>query len=370
MKWEMVKLGELCKFQYGNSLIKENRKETGTYPVYGSNGIVGFHDTYLVEKPCLIIGRKGSVGAVHYSETPCFPIDTTYYIVPEGIDIKYLYYQIKTLDLGSLEKSTSIPGLNRNDAYQKEIPLPPLTTQKRIAEILDKADALRQKDQALLRKYDELAQAVFMDMFGDPEKNVKKWEVKRIVDLCNEVVDCPHSTPIHTSIPTEYPCIRTSEMKNGKIKWSSMKYVDEQGYNERISRLKPQKDDIIYAREGTFGEAVLVPENCNMCLGQRTMLFRINRTICIPEFFWFQINTDYLYKQALKKTNGSTVGHINVKDIKEFNVIVPPINIQLSFTTYLTNILAQSNLLSIQCNHSESLFQSLLQKAFMGELVS
>ncbi|MDZ7763789.1 MAG: restriction endonuclease subunit S [Melioribacteraceae bacterium] len=80
--WSWVKLGDVCEFVYGKGLPKRNRNEQGSFPVYGSNGIVGFHDSYLIEGPCLIVGRKGAAGEVHISNKNCWPIDTTYYIQP------------------------------------------------------------------------------------------------------------------------------------------------------------------------------------------------------------------------------------------------------------------------------------------------
>ena len=77
--WPMVELGKVCVFEYGKPLKKEDRRD-GKYPVFGSNGIVGYHDEYLVRGPFIIIGRKGTAGAVNYSEKNGFPIDTTFYV--------------------------------------------------------------------------------------------------------------------------------------------------------------------------------------------------------------------------------------------------------------------------------------------------
>jgi type I restriction enzyme S subunit len=135
--WELVKLGEIFEFNYGKSLVKSTRSE-GEYFVYGSNGVIGSHLEYLVNQPCLIIGRKGSIGEIHYSENPCWPIDTTYYINKfYDQPVKYWFYQLKFLNLVKLDRATAIPGLNRNDSYEIQIPLPPLNEQKRIVEKIE-----------------------------------------------------------------------------------------------------------------------------------------------------------------------------------------------------------------------------------------
>jgi type I restriction enzyme, S subunit len=133
LNWAVTKLGILFELEYGKGLTKKDRVESGTYPVYGSNGIVGYHDKYLVEGPVLIVGRKGAAGAISYSSGSCWPIDTTYFVrESECIDIKFSYYLLKSLNLAKHEKSTAIPGLNRNDAYDETVFLPPLNEQKRI----------------------------------------------------------------------------------------------------------------------------------------------------------------------------------------------------------------------------------------------
>lgn len=136
--WINTSVGEICDFEYGKALKQDIRNEDGPYHVYGSNGVVGNHDQYIIEGPCVIVGRKGAAGAVHYSNLNCWPIDTTYFIRKiENINIKFLYYQLSNLNLASLEKSTAIPGLNRNDAYEKIFRLPPLNEQNRIVDKLD-----------------------------------------------------------------------------------------------------------------------------------------------------------------------------------------------------------------------------------------
>ena len=131
-EWQEVRLGDVCAFEYGKPLKKENRRD-GSYPVFGSNGIVGYHDSYLVKAPFIVVGRKGSAGAVNFSNKDGFPIDTTFYIQSsDKINLRFLYLNLMSLNLGSVNEQSAVPGLNRNDAYKLKIPLPPLAEQKRI----------------------------------------------------------------------------------------------------------------------------------------------------------------------------------------------------------------------------------------------
>ncbi|MGA7935387.1 MAG: restriction endonuclease subunit S [Kovacikia sp.] len=131
--WVSTKFGDVFEFEYGKALRKSDRAETGQYPVFGSSGMVGYHDEYLVESPALIVGRKGSVGEVFISEQNFWAIDTTYFVrVPSEINFRFAYYLFIFLNLARLDKSTAIPGLNRNDAYELDIQIPPRNEQDRI----------------------------------------------------------------------------------------------------------------------------------------------------------------------------------------------------------------------------------------------
>ncbi len=131
--WISCRLGDLLTFEYGKSLTKSARSGNGEYPVFGSSGVVGLHDAYLVEGPVIIVGRKGAAGSVCYSEANCWPIDTTYYIRSgQFLNSKFVYYLLRSLNLAKLETSTAIPGLNREKAYDEIVVLPPLAEQHRI----------------------------------------------------------------------------------------------------------------------------------------------------------------------------------------------------------------------------------------------
>lgn len=136
--WELVLLGDIVSAQYGKALTEKSRLDSGPYNVVGSSGVVGKHNEFLVETPCIVIGRKGSVGAVHLMSAPSWPIDTTYFVFPpDGLQTKYLYYLLGSLNLARLDKSTAIPGINRGDLYRTQIPLAPVAEQIRIVEKLE-----------------------------------------------------------------------------------------------------------------------------------------------------------------------------------------------------------------------------------------
>lgn len=151
--WASAKLGDVLSLEYGSALPAKVRSNEG-FPVYGSNGIVGLHEEALIEGPAIIVGRKGSFGEVTWSDENCWAIDTTYYVRPKGAhDLKFLYYLLLNSGLKKLNRSTTIPGLNREDAYKVKFLLPPVSEQPRIVAQLD---AVMQKLEASQERLDKL----------------------------------------------------------------------------------------------------------------------------------------------------------------------------------------------------------------------
>ena len=164
-QWEVRPFRYVCRLAYGESLASEAR-EDGDIPVFGSNGIVGQHDTPNTLAPAIVVGRKGSHGEVNFSEVEAFAIDTTYFIDARyaTTDLRWLYYVLLRADLADVSKDSAIPGLSRDDAYAKALPLPPLDEQRAIAAYLDREteriDALVAKKRLLIERLEEYRSAL------------------------------------------------------------------------------------------------------------------------------------------------------------------------------------------------------------------
>ena len=130
------------QLEYGENLPAPKRSGTGEYFVYGSNGIVGTHDAYLTKEPAIIVGRKGSAGALNIASGPSWTTDVAYFVCPPSdLDLRFTYYLLSALNLEELGKGIK-PGLSRKEAYALPITLPPLTEQKRIVAKVDELMAL------------------------------------------------------------------------------------------------------------------------------------------------------------------------------------------------------------------------------------
>ena len=294
----------------------------------------------------------------------------------DEIECHFLHLQLYKLYLDGVTKqmqsaTTGIHNLDFDQFKDLSIGIPPLSEQKRIVKFLDeefsKIDTLETNAETNLRNARQLFKAGLEKTFQG--KNF--WEKMLLEDVCSNIVDCPHSTPKKVSYQTNYPCIRTSELKCGEIDWKSMQYLDEKEYKKRIARLEPKENDIVYGREGTFGDAVLLPNTHRFSLGQRTMLFRPDLNFVIPRFLLLSIISPYVYKQAQEKNNGCGVGHVNVGDIKKFNVFIPPLSVQKEIVARLDKL--SENVKRLEANYKQiiancdELKKSILKKTFEGE---
>ena len=166
-----VLLGDIIELVYGKSLPQRSRV-SGRFPVFGSNGQVDMHNKYLVGGPGIIVGRKGSVGEVIWSKQDFWPIDTTYYVKLKNPDddLRYWYYVLKTLGLNKLNSHSAIPGLNRDVAYIKQVPLRSTLEQEKIANILGSLDEKIELNRRMNETLEQLGQALFRHYFVDKAK--------------------------------------------------------------------------------------------------------------------------------------------------------------------------------------------------------
>ena len=208
--WEWVRLGSVLSLEYGAALPEKERLP-GSIPVYGSNGIVGFHTSALVSEPSLIVGRKGSVGAINISLVPFWPIDTSYFVTPpRGIELHFAFHLLRSLGLAKHDKATAIPGINRNDVYAEIVGLPPLAEQSRIVtrveELMRLCDALQAKGQLEAAQHAQLVSTLLgtLTASATPEELAAHWQrVARHFDLLldrPEAIDALEQTLLQLAV--------------------------------------------------------------------------------------------------------------------------------------------------------------------------
>ncbi|EDN7241764.1 restriction endonuclease subunit S [Salmonella enterica] len=180
--WEWVRFGSIYEMEYGNNLPQEKRSNSGEYNVYGSNGIVGTHNEACIKSPCIVIGRKGSAGALNLSEqAACWVTDVAYSTIPpSAMNLEFVFVQFHTLGLDTLGKGIK-PGLNRNDAYNLTIAIPPQSEQKAIVskvnELMSLCDQLEQHSLTSLDAHQQLVETLLTTLTNsqNADELAKNW---------------------------------------------------------------------------------------------------------------------------------------------------------------------------------------------------
>jgi type I restriction enzyme, S subunit len=163
-RWQKLKWGDLATLEYGKGLRGYQTAKL-KYPVYGTNGQIGWYDTALCKRPGIIIGRKGAYRGVHLSKTPFYVIDTAFYLnlLSDDVDLTWAYYQLINFDINNLDSGSAIPSTSREAFYQIPVLLPPLPTQHKIASILSAYDDLIENNTRRIAILEEMAQSLYRE---------------------------------------------------------------------------------------------------------------------------------------------------------------------------------------------------------------
>ncbi|HBC9919239.1 TPA: restriction endonuclease subunit S, partial [Escherichia coli] len=328
----MVKLGDVINVHYGKALKADQRVSNGSVHVFGSSGIVGNHDKTLCSYPTIIIGRKGSVGAITWAPDGGWIIDTAYYVEIKDnnkLDLRYLFYILSGIDLTKKMITTSIPGLNRDDLYDTFIKLPPFEEQKRIVDLLDKAEGIRQKREQAIKLADDFLRATFATMYGNPITNPKKWPVH----LMGEIIEFKGGNQ-----PPKSDFI--FEPKQGYIRLVQIRDFKSDKYATYIPQEKAKRifevDDVMIARYGPPVFQILrgLSGSYNVALMKASPKENIRKGFI---FYLLQLPE---YHDVVVKNSERTAGQtgVNLELLNKFNVPLPPIYYQDEILARLARI--------------------------------
>lgn len=249
------------------------------------------------------------------------------------------------------------------------IPLPPLETQQKIASILDAADAYRQKTKTLIAKYDQLAQSLFLDMFGDPFENTKGWETKTLNKLTTKITDGEHGTV--ERLEEGRPYLMARNVGHDGLILEEMSYISEADHRRIYQRCNPETGDLLLVCVGaTIGRCCTVPDGEEFSLARSVALIKPKPELLKSDFMLFQFKDPHFQHQIMSRRNTSAQAGLYTGQIRQLRLIHPPLGLQLEFGERVRSIVRQKSVLLKSLSKSEDLFNSLLQRAFKGELVN
>jgi type I restriction enzyme S subunit len=369
VRTDKIRLGEICDFLYGDGLKEANRRK-GKVPVYGSNGIVGYHNQAITNGPTIIIGRKGSIGEVNWSSEPCYPIDTTYYVdrTKKPCHLRWLYFALLELDLTRFNKSAAVPGLNREDAYEQVIPFPELPEQRRIAAQLGQADRLRRTRRYALELSDSFLPAAFLEMFSGRGNNFPASTVKELA------AQKPHairtgpfgSQLLHSEFTSSgIAVLGIDNAVNNRFTWDERRFITEDKYKQ-LKRYTVKPGDVLITIMGTCGRCAIVPDDIPTAINTKHLCcITLDKQRCIPIY----LHGAFLYHPSILQqlriaTKGAIMEGLNMEIIKDLQIPLPSVSLQEKFASIMER---HERLRSIQresLRQADHLFQSLLHEAF------
>ncbi|WP_336733603.1 restriction endonuclease subunit S [Chryseobacterium sp. VD8] len=351
--WQIKKLGEVCEIRSGKNQ-KNVVNPNGKYPIYGSSGIFGYADDYISEANTTIIGRKGTINNPIYVTEKFWNVDTAFGLhSKEELNSKYLFYFCKSFNFHKLDKSTTIPSLSKTDLHSIEVPIPPLETQhaivSKIEELfseLDKGIAELKTAQQQVKTY---RQSVLKSAF------LGEWEILNIKDITVDIFAGGDKPKEYSELKNDifpYPIYANAVAKKGLYGFTN------------FARVKEECVTIAGRGSGT-GHIELRSEPF---LPIVRLIVVIPKKDIITSKFLF-----YYLKSLTIEIEGSAIPQLTIPTVKEYLIPVPSLSEQHSIVQEIESRLSVVDKMeqSIQKNlqKAEALRQSILKKAFCGELV-
>lgn len=385
--WEVKKLGDVCDIQNGFAFKSSLFKEQGLPILRISNiqndtitldNIVYFMisdyninlDRFKVYPGDIVVALSGATtGKIGINRT-----DLTFYLnqrvalcrETDAIIKGYLFHYLrtKTIELLSMAGGVAQPNLSTNQIQQLTIPVPPLQVQQQIVEELDCLTSIIEKQKKQLEELDNLAQAIFYDMFGDPIENEKGWSIKKIKDISLSV---NYGTSSPSTEDGKYKYLRMNNITaKGTIDLSSIKYINVPP--EDLEKYVVRKGDILFNRTNSkelVGKTALYTFEEDMIIAGYIIRLRVIDSIALPIFLSSYLNTSCIKEYFRSIAKGAVnQSNINSKQLLSTSVFIPPLPLQQQFASKIEAIEKQKELIKKSIKETEDLFNSRMDYYF------
>ncbi len=388
--WTQTTWGHLATLEYGKA-IRGYQDVVAPFPVYGTNGPVGWHTEPLWDRPGVIIGRKGAYRGVHYSRKPFFVIDTAFFLKPKvRLDARWAYYQLLTVDINGMDSGSAIPSTSRDEFYKLPVSVPPFDEQVRIADVLmlfdDRIDLLRQTNVTL----EDIAQALFKSWFidFDPvrakaegrepdgmdaataalfpaefEESAlglipKGWTVRSLDSF---------ATYLNGLALQKYPAESEDEYLP-VIKIAQLRAGHTNGSDRASARLKPEyvvrDGDVLFSWSGSL-------EVEFWCGGEGALnqhLFKVTSSE-VPKWFYYLATKHFL--PGFRETaahKATTMGHIQRGHLTASRLALPPAPVMRALSSVMGPLLERRISGALQARELAAVRDSLLPRLVSGRL--
>lgn len=388
--WREITLGDVFEISSSKRVLQRQWQAAGV-PFYRAREIVKLsqHGTvkndlfiseelfeefkaYGVPEPDdLMVSAVGTLGACYIVQ----PKDHFYFKdasvlrfhPKEPVDSRFVQHAFRThqiLDQVHAGSGSTVGTFTILRAKKTRLWLPPLAEQKRIAAILDAADALRAKRRESLAQLDIMLQSTFLDMFGDPVNNAKGWPVKPLGQAC-DVRDGTHDSPKY--VTKGHPLLTSKNFKEGTIDYAGANLICQEDFYQINKRSKVDVGDLVMPMIDTIGNPVLVEQEPDFAI-KNVALIKFSSTSPNSRFLRALLCSHYFDHITAKANRGGTQKFVALKDLRSLPIPLPPVDLQRRFAVIVESVEQQNALQRAHLAELDTLFASLQSGAFRGDL--
>lgn len=405
-EWIEKTWGDLATLEYGKAL-RGYEQRSGKYYVYGTNGPIGYTDSYLYNKPGVIIGRKGAYRGVHFAEKPFFVIDTAFYLKPKvEFDMRWAYYQLLTQNINAMDSGSAIPSTSREDFYGLPLLFPPIVEQVAIAQLLGTLEQKITLNQRMNDTLEGIAQALFKSWFVDFDPVKAKaegrkpeciddataalfpstftesslglipegWEVTTVEEIAQQVAMGPFGSSIKVStfVSEGIPIISGQHLKDVMLTDSEFNFVTEE-HAEKLKKANVKRGDVIFTHAGNIGQVSYIPEGSKYeryVLSQRQFYLRCNEQKMSPLFIVYFFRSPEGQHRLLANASQTGVPSIArpVSYLRTIPFTKPPKKILQEFDKIILSLHSKILANSKEVNNLSELRDLLLPRLISGKL--
>ncbi len=383
--FEIRKLGEVAEFVNGRA-FKPVEWDTRGLPIIRIQNLTGFStqfnyfsgdfdNRYLVKRGDILISWSASLGVYIWTSGDAVLNQHIFKVnLRDNVDKTYFYYTVQTKLSEMVEEThgSTMKHITKDRFDNLTIPLPPLPIQKQIAAILEKADAAREKRRQANQLTEQFLQSAFLEMFGDPVTNPKEWEVVPFTDVIQEGPQNGLYRPAK-DYGSGYPILRIDSFHYGSVHdISELKRVNIGEATAKLYLLA--ENDIVINRVNSIkflGKSAIIPKLIEPTVFESNMMrITLKRDMANPRFLVEMLQQNLIRNQILKRAKDAVnQSSINQEDVKSFKFPLPPVSEQQKFAALVEKVESLRTKQKESEKELENLFNSLMQKAFKGELV-
>ena len=360
-------LGQVCILKAGKFVAANDVADTfieGLYPCYGGNGVRGYVADFSHEGQFPLIGRQGALcGNVNFATGKFRATEHAVVVQPkdELVDVRWLYYKLIAMDLRQYATGAAQPGLAVATLEKLPISIPEIDLQRAVAQTFDRVEQLISLRKQQLQKLDELVKARFIELFGDPVADSMKWGQLPLSHYLKSIRYGTSTPPSFSEAGYEF--IRATNIKNGKIVNSDMKYISEEEA-QMIEKCKVLGGEMIVVRSGVNAgdTCIITDEHCGQYAGYDMILVFTEELH--PVFVNVLLNTEYMDRVVKPLTRRAAQPHLNSEQVQSLPIIQVPYDQQNQFAAFVKQTDKSKVAIQQSLDKLELLKKALMQKYF------